>query len=78
MPPSAASSSLRSAGLAFRNAKHQTAKVGAEGSVPERGDDDAEAEHDSPARDLNRATTRREDLSYARASRPARAFLALS
>ena len=46
MPPSAASSSLRSAGLAFRNAKHQTAKVGAEGSVPERG----EAEHDSPAR----------------------------
>ena len=30
MPPSAASSAVRQAGFAFRNARHQTAKVGAE------------------------------------------------
>ena len=45
MPPSAAS--LRQAGFALRNARHQTAKVGAE---RERGGDDAKAKHDSPAR----------------------------
>jgi hypothetical protein len=37
MPPSASSSALRQAGFAFRNARHQTAKVGRRGE--ERGDD---------------------------------------
>jgi hypothetical protein len=46
MPPSAASSSLRQAGLAFRNARHDRDSRRGE----ERGDDDAKAKHDSPAR----------------------------
>ena len=46
MPPSAAASSLRQAGFALENARHQTAKVGAE----EPGGDEAKAKHDSPAR----------------------------
>ena len=40
-------SSFRQAGFALRNARHQTAKVG---RGEERDDDDAKAEHDSPAR----------------------------
>ena len=39
---------MRQAGFALKNARHQIAKVGAES--PERGDDDAKAKHDSPAR----------------------------
>jgi len=38
---------LRQAGLAFRNARIQTAKVGAERNAAR---DDARAKHDSPAR----------------------------
>ena len=41
------SSSSRQAGFAFRNARHQTAKVG---RGEERDDDDAKAKHDSTAR----------------------------
>ena len=36
MPPSAASSSLRQAGFAFRNARYQTAKVRAERNAAPR------------------------------------------
>ena len=39
---------MRRAGFAFRNARHQTAKVGAERNAAAA--DDAKAKHDSPAR----------------------------
>ena len=45
MPASASSSSLRQAGFAERQAPDREGRRG-----EERGDDDAEAEHDSPAR----------------------------
>jgi hypothetical protein len=46
MPPSAASSSLRQAGFALRQAPDREGRRG-----EERGDDDAKAKHDSPARE---------------------------
>jgi hypothetical protein len=45
MPPSAASSSLRQAGFALRQAPDREGRRG-----EERGDDDAKAKRDSPAR----------------------------
>ena len=47
MHPSAASSSFRQAGVAFKK-RQAPDREGRRGE--ERGDDDAEAEHDSPAR----------------------------
>ena len=51
MPPSVASSSLRQAALAFTS--EAAGREGRRGE--ERGDDDAKAKRDSPARNLKRS-----------------------
>ena len=50
MPSAAASSSLRQAGLAFRNSRIQTAKSCRRGQERRGDDNEAKAKHDSPAR----------------------------
>ena len=74
MPPSAAASSLRQAGLAFRNAGVQTAKVGAERNAAAPSTTRPRASAASRAR----ATTRRKDLGYTRALSSARISIAFS
>ena len=59
--PSAASSSLRQAGLGFKNARHQTAKVGAERNAATTTPRPSATRPRASAASRARATTRRED-----------------
>ena len=78
MPPLVASSALRQAGIAFKNARIQTAKVGAERNAATTTPRPSATRPRASAAARARATTWREDLGYTCASRRASFSIALS
>ena len=76
--PASAAAPLRQAGVAFKNARIQTAKVGAEMNAATTTPRPSTTRPRASTASRARATTRRKYLGYTRASRHARFFLALS